>query len=370
MGELSRGLSKVLVLILASTGSIFLGSILGSTLYSSTSRAQGFLCSSLFAEQDNSSRLKIGTYNLLNLYLHTGNINKGKNQPHEKPLWATKQIADLIKSENYDIFVAQEVESISSAKKFNEDFLENKYDVYTTTTKDVRGLFVVFFVKKSLPFHYKLESHAEETWFDPIKNQESPVFERDLPTLHIYRNANDDVPILTMLGVHFKSKRHRSKSRDPQNADEAIDYESNILREAQANRATKIIQQYQIKFGYDHPILMAGDFNSNHNYAPEFAGFLRYTKLSDTVGLKKEITKYSERTTHSYFGSEKPKHNQLDGILVTPSLAAYLKDSYVVRYKNADGTEKDISRTKEERKETPSDHRPITAIFIIEDLRK
>lgn len=360
MGELSRGLSKVLVLVL----------ILSTGLISREVTAQTRQCASLFDKTENSNQLKIGTYNLLNLYLHTGNINKGKTKSYEKPVWATKQIADLIKEENYDIFVAQEIESIASAEKFNKDYLGDKYKVYSTTTKDIRGLFVVFFVKKTLPFHYKLESHAEETWFDPIKNQESYLFERDLPTLHIYRNTSDKVPMLTMLGVHFKSKRHRGASRDPQSvANGPMDYESNIIREAQANRATKIIQRYQIQFGYDHPILMAGDFNNNHNYAPEYVGFLRHTKLTDTIGLKREITKYSDRTTHSYFGSEKPKHNQLDGILVTPSLAGYLRDAYVVRYKNEDGTLKDISRTKAERKATPSDHRPITAIFVIDELK-
>jgi hypothetical protein len=332
-------------------------------------------CARLFDQTSLSSaqksdQLKVGTYNLLNLYLHAGNVRKANSGPHQKPRWAIEQMGSLLKEENYDIFIAQEVESIGSAKKFNEEYLDNQYNVFSTTTKDIRGLFVVFFVKKSLPFHYKIESHSNEMWFDTLRNQESPVFERDLPTLHIYKNKNDKIPMLTMLGAHFKSKRDRFGPRDPATNESEVETESNRLREVQANRATQIIQRYQIQFGYEHPILIAGDFNSNHNYAPEFVGFLRHAKLSDTIGMKRKIEKYSDRTTHSYFGGQSPKHNQLDGVLVTPSLAEFLMDSYVVAYKDEDGAQKDIPRTKDERKRNPSDHRPVTAIFSLGLLTK
>lgn len=361
MGGLSRGLLQVLLLILVST-----------TAFNAQA---AYTCSSLFEESSQRSianvasleartnELKIGTYNMLNFFMETQNA-RGKSQ---KPRWAIEEIAKVLKQENYDILVAQEIESLATAKKFSHDFLNDQYEVYSTTTKDKRGLYVVFFVKRSLPYQFKVESHAEETWFDPIKNEESFLFERDLPTLHIYRNAGDEVPMLTMLGAHFKSKRHRSGNGE---SGTTQDFESNILREAQANRATQIIQRYQMKFGYDHPILIAGDFNSNHNYAPEYYGFLRHAKLSDTVGLKDGIESYTDRTTHAYFGGKRPSYNQLDGILITPSLTKYLKASYVVKYRDAQGNEMDIAKTKAERNQAPSDHRPITAVFYIEDLRK
>src|SRR5690606_18932273 len=112
--------------------------------------------------------VKIGTYNLLNLFIHQGNIHKN-TKVHAKPLWATEQLAKTLKEEDYDIFVAQEVESIQSAHIFNKKYLNNQYQILTTTTRDVRGLYIVFFVKKNLPFHYKLESHDSETWFDPVR---------------------------------------------------------------------------------------------------------------------------------------------------------------------------------------------------------
>lgn len=329
------------------------------------------MCGRLFASQainaDRSDQLKVGTYNLLNLYMHKGNIRKEGSGAHDKPLWAIKEMGKLLKEQDYDIFVAQEVESIGSAKKFNEEFLGDQYHIYSTTTKDVRGLFVVFFVKKSLSYHVKIESHAEEMWFDPLKQHEAPLFERDLPTLHIFKNKDDAVPMLTMIGAHFKSKRDRYSSRDP--ATSTVEVESNVIRTAQANRTTEIIQRYQMKFGYDHPILIAGDFNSNHNFAPEYAGFFRHAKLTDTLGYKDSgVERYSDRTTHSFFGKGRPKHNQLDGILVTPSLIKYLIQSYVVKYKDEDGSERDIPRTKDARKKNPSDHRPVTAIFSTEEL--
>lgn len=319
-------------------------------------------CASLFSSTQ--SQLKIGTYNLLNLYLHSGNIRKSTG-PHAKPRWAIEQMGELLRGQNYDIFIAQEVESLGSAKKFNEEFLDNQYNIFSTTSKDVRGLLVVFFVKKNLNYHFKLESHAEEKWFDPIKNQESVVFERDLPTLHIYKNKTDEVPLLTMMGAHLKSKRDRFGPKNPLTQEGVVDHESTRLREAQVNRAVSIIQKYQIRFGYNHPILIAGDFNNNHNYASEFVGFFRHAKLTDTLGAKRKIEKYSDRTTHSYFGGEKARHNQLDGILVTSSLLGPLMDSYVVPYKDQHGV-KGIPRTKDERKSNPSDHRPITAVFVFD----
>lgn len=307
-------------------------------------------------------RVKIGTYNLLNLFIHQGNIHKN-TKVHAKPLWATEQLAKTLKEEDYDIFVAQEVESIRSAHIFNKKYLDNQYQVFTTTTRDVRGLYVVFFVKKALPFHYKLESHDAETWFDPVRNKEASIFERDLPVLHIYKNEYDKKPLLTMLGVHFKSKRHR------QGVDGQIDFESNILRTAQANRATQIIQRYQIEYGYEHPILIAGDFNSNHNYAPEYTGFYRHAKLRDTLGLKSRVLSIAERASHSYFGDAKAtRHNQLDGILITPVLEQFLIKAYIVKYRDYEGNQRDIPRTKFERKSNPSDHRPITAIFDLRSL--
>ena len=362
MGELSKGFYKTLF--------IFLSAII---LLSSNS-AEALQCSSLFDSNARSSfessenQLKVGTYNLLNLYIHAGNVRKKNSGPHDKPLWAIEETGRVLREENYDIFVAQEVESLGSARKFNEEHLGSQYNIYSTTTKDIRGLFVIFFVKKNLPFHFKVESHANEKWFDTLRNEEAPLFERDLPTLHIYKNAKDEVPMLTMLGVHFKSKRHRFGPRDPNSQNNITEFESNRLREAQANRAIQIIQKYQMKFGYDHPILMAGDFNSNHNYSPEYLGLSRYAKLSDTVGLKNKIESYSDRTTHSYFGGKSPKHNQLDGILITPSLVSLLLDAYVVKYTESSGEKRDIPRTKEERKRNPSDHRPITAVFSIEKL--
>ncbi len=302
-------------------------------------------------------RVKIGTYNLLNLFIHKGNIRKN-TKVHAKPQWATEKLAETIKEENYDIFIAQEVESVQSARLFNRRYLEDQYEVFSTVTNDVRGLYIVFFVKRNLPFHYEVESHASETWFDPVKKTESTLFERDLPVLHIYRTQYDKQPMLTMLGAHFKSKRNR----DTENG--AKDIESDIRRTAQANRAVQIIQKYQIKYGYEHPILIAGDFNSNHNYRPEFASFYRHAKLRDTIGVNKRVNSIADRASHSYFGDKKiTRHSQLDGILVTPILEKFLIDSYVVKYRDEDGSYLGIPRTKEDRKKNPSDHRPITAIF-------
>lgn len=357
---------------------VYLQLIVGLSFVFGSVNSSAQQCSQLFSSNKNSrpslnkpqvskSQLKIGTYNLLNLYIHKGNIRKDTD-PHEKPRWAIEEMGLVLKAENYDIFVAQEVESIQSAHRFNKEHLDNQYNIYSTTTKDIRGLFVIFFVKKTLPFTFKIESHADEMWFDPLNNSMNHVYERDLPTLHIYKNTSDNIPMLTMMGVHFKSKRDRFGPKDLETQHFETEKESTRLREAQANRATELIQKYQIEFGYEHPIIIAGDFNNNHNYAPEYAGFFRHAKLADTLGMASPVTQFSQRATHSYFGDTKPRHQQLDGILVTTSLVGSLMQSYVVNYRDENGIEKDIPRTKQERKRNPSDHRPVTAIFNLEQI--
>ncbi len=305
--------------------------------------------------------LRIVTYNMLNLYLHLGDIRKNDTiQMTQKPRWALEQMAETFARHPFDIMIAQEVESLGSARLFNKEFLNEEFNIYSTATKDKRGLYVVFFVRKTLPFKFQIESHLSEMWLDPMDQVVKEVFPRDLPTLQVYDPKYDQIPILTVMGAHLKSMRPRVISQGDGTYN--TDKDSLIMREAQANRATRIIQRYQIKYGLSHPILIAGDFNNAHNFSPEFNGFFRHAKLSDSVSLVRE-NMFADKITHTYFGNGKAEHHQLDGILLTPVLVPFLKDSFVLPYYDNRGAPKDLPRTKAQRKTNASDHSPVIAIF-------
>lgn len=309
--------------------------------------------------------LRIVSYNMLNLYVHLGDIHKDHTvQVTQKPQWALEEMAESFRRHPFDIMIAQEIESVNSAKLFNRDYLNDEFDIYSTQTRDIRGLFVVFFVRKTLPFKFQMESHIKEKWIDPIDNVEKEIFPRDLPTLQIYDPQFQKKPLMTIIGAHLKSLRDRTVTS---NGQVGMDSGSYLMREAQAHRATKIIQRYQLKHGLNHPILIAGDFNNSHNYSPEFYGFFRHTKLQDSVSLIKE-NKFADKITHSYFGQGYPQHHQLDGILMVPSVVSALLDSYIIPYYDADGMPRDLPQTKHQRKKNPSDHWPVRAVFSFQRI--
>ncbi len=310
--------------------------------------------------------LKIVTYNMLNLYMHLGKYHQN-NSIHmtQKPRWALDQMAELFEKHPFDIMVAQEVESVQSAREFNKEFLKNKFRVMTTTTKDARGLYTVFFIRKTLPFEYRMDSHLNEKWKDPMDGDMKEVFPRDIPTLHLLDPADKSVPLMTLIGAHFKSMRHRDISVGDGTYNR--DFESRVQREAQVNRATQIIQRYQLTYGFKHPIVIMGDFNNSHNFQPEFMGFFRHTKLRDSLSLMEELG-YLDRVSHSYFGNGRAQHHQLDGILIVPSLIEAMSSSYVIPYYDQNGNPKPLPYNKNDRKSNPSDHWPILAVFDFQKI--
>ena len=60
----------------------------------------------------------------------------------------------------------------------------------------------------------------------------------------------------------------------------------------------------------------------------------------------------------------------LDSILLVPPFQDLVLSAQVYRYKNADGTEKPIPTTFEERKKNPSDHYPVYAEIDLQKILK
>ena len=299
--------------------------------------------------------LRFGTFNVLNLEFspgkyHTnpetgrrefvlGKITKDKEQ--------TQGVARAIKEEKLDFVVLQEVEGMASLQKFNEQYLDDAYEVFLQKGNDGRGIEIGFLVKKDLPFKIRMHGHARQTWENPKTGNVEPLFSRDLPSLHVRLKTTsmNDPPEFILAGTHYKSQRDRSG--DPRSA---------FFRSRQAEETKKILKEYE-KLYPETPIFMGGDFNADIHKSPEFKGFFEDRFMQDSFDLGKGPITPSERVTHTYHPREGPTENsQLDAILANQAGADSVLDARVHRYKNADGSPRPLPKTYEEREANPSDH--------------
>jgi ATP/ADP translocase/endonuclease/exonuclease/phosphatase family metal-dependent hydrolase len=311
--------------------------------------------------------LRVGTYNVLNLMEKVGKhvpdpaspgrmIKVSERSPKEE--WQLREQAKAILESNLDVVALQEVETLAALEEFNARYLGGAYKTLLIEGNDPRGIDVAFLVKKDIPFEVEQRSHRGETWADPAQGgATAPIFSRDLTAL-VVRAPGLSKPLFVLLGGHFKSKRDRPG--DP---------ESGVLRAAQMERAAEVAARYKAEFGEDVPLMMAGDFNGDLNAGPEFAPLYGEAGLVNSLDLGDRPLRTEDRVTHTYHPKDGPSHfAQMDGVLVSKSLAALVRRSEVYRYKNADGSVKGIPRTYKEREQNPSDHFPLLMALDFQPL--
>lgn len=271
----------------------------------------------------------------------------------EKPEKELDGIAQVIFDSRASIMFFQEVESIEALRRFNRDFLNDQFEVFLVEGNDPRGIDVGFMVHKGLGKKIEaIRSHKDRTWFDPISKSEDKVFSRDLPVL-ILRNE-DGTPYFILVGHHGKSKRNRNG--DPN---------STIARTAQDVEAAKIIDELFKEFGPDAPIVMAGDFNTFINSEnPEIKNIT--ARLKDTFDVAKHRPTEENQATHAYFppNNGAPQYEQVDAILVAPSLQGSVDVGVVVPYRDETGAERPRPSSFENRETYPSDHTPIVVRIL------
>ena len=314
--------------------------------------------------------LKIGAYNLENLFDHVGSFepdpkNPGKMRPVKndsgpKDEKALLEQAALILREDFDVLTVSEVENIEALRDFNERFLGGIYDVHLIEGNDERGIDVAFLVKKDLPLVVEHRSHKDETWDDPLWGPGRKLFSRDLPVL-LFRTETDPKPLFALFGTHYKSKRDRDKR----------DKESNFLRGAQVQRTAEIIARYRAEFGEDLPIMLAGDFNGALGEEDAFKPLYEAAGLTDAFDASPNPPSARDRISHTYHpraGKNHPK--QMDGILVSKGLRGTVKSATAVRYVGPDGRERPMPTSHEERSANPSDHFPIKVVFDFKAIRE
>lgn len=299
--------------------------------------------------------LKFGTFNVLNLEFSPGKYldNPTTGAREFKPGTITKdkehvkEIAQAIQEEDLDMIVLQEVEGYAPLQAFNKKYLGDNYEVFIQKGNDSRGIEIGFLVKKDLPFKVRMQSHSKRKWVNPNTGEETFIFSRDLPALHIRQKTTsmNDPPDMIFMGTHYKSQR--ASSGDPRSVKK---------RQRQVEETQTILSDFEKAYP-ETPIFLGGDFNADLHSSSEFKSLFESGDFVDSFDLLKRKPKKEERVTHTFHPRNgDTKYNQLDAILVNEKAASSVQDAKVYRYKDQSGSTKPIPKTYEERKINPSDH--------------
>jgi hypothetical protein len=284
--------------------------------------------------------LRIGTYNVLNLYEHTPRKDKvyPLEKDHSRRLGNAKSIHDI----DPDFQVLVEVENYQAAESFNRDYLGNRYKILLLQGNDRGNINIALLVKQDLPIDVEYRSY---------RGFKQHIFSRDLPVGLVYERDAQGVastkPKFALLGTHYKSKRTHEGQADT----------SSDKRRQQVVATIEIVELLQKEFGADLPIVLAGDFNSGLHNSPEFQGLFKqgFKDTLDALPLSPE-----DRATHYYFARDNAPvdANQIDGIL-TLSPNVEVLAGRVIPDRNAEGQTLEAPKDFNEREDRPSDHRPI-----------
>ncbi len=307
-----------------------------------SNRIKTFIC---LAEKT----IKICSYNLENLYIGLEKYQGEQFSEMSELMWQqfsisllhknkslskVLELSKIIREIDADIFCLQEVISLNSLNNLNMHFLENKYSVVLEETNSNRSIYVGFLIKKS----FKYEVHS----FGQRKMKNGGFASRNLSAIVIKDN---NLPILTLLGVHLKSKRLDEKKINTYS-----------LREFEVQLISEIHSELTSQFSC--PFIVLGDMNANFNQEPEFHP-LHKKLFFDFIKIKHKDQYAIVGTFTTNYLETKQQH--LDFILIEKkyqSLIDYhLSDIYL--YENEYGDRITLPFNKIERPHLPSDHCPI-----------
>lgn len=298
---------------------------------------------------------RFAAYNVFNLFLRTGKyewtengfvkVDEKDDLKPEKPLHQVEQLAATIKEINADFMLLTEVEGPNSLDTFIENYLDNKYEGFTSPSNDIRDLRISLIVKRELDLSVELKSYEALRITNPITEVNESLFVRNLPFFIIKKRSTNEY-LMAIVGIHFKSQRNRSK-----------DENSTLKRKSEAEKAAELVNNFKNKFP-GIPLFVMGDFNA-HISAEEFQSIrdLNFHNPFDTHFLDPDNLGL---ITHSYHPEPGvTKYDTIDFALIDPNYSQGLKQAFIYRYKDKNGNVKQPPSSIKERDQNPSDHFPI-----------
>jgi hypothetical protein len=296
-----------------------------------------------------------------------------------KPLGKLSALARVIDELRPDVVCLNEVGGPESLVEVTRLFLADAYLPYIARGNDERGIDNGFLLRKGLGLKARLVSHRDWplpfTYLfedDPVAyfvtaelakaydlgTPEARKLSRDVPELRLSR-PGAAAPFLTLLSVHAKSMRDA----------EGVDPRGQTRRGAEIRAVTEIYQAIKAELGAAHPIVVAGDFNTNASEvdtAPEARILYEATPLRDVLALT--AREPHERITQlSYFRND-ISATQLDYVFLSPELQPALDHarSRVYRYRfEEDAKEMQLPLNFRERGALPSDHYPVICVVDV-----
>ena len=260
--------------------------------------------------------------------------NHGSSTVHKnKALFKLEEIAKIIKENDPDVCVFQEIAGKHSIENFNRLFLENQYEVHMTPSNSRRGIDIGFLVR---PNTFETKLHTNKNMNLSSKVKEKAKFCRDIPELHLTKDGKTFI----ILGVHLKSKH---------SSDE--DYFGVETRAAEVQGILKIYNRLKEKGS----VLIAGDFNGflqKDNCEYEFESLL-------AEGFFDYHEKLEGKDRTSFVRLDPYSLNQIDYILIHKDLENHVDiQSGFIRYKGFYDIEIPHPQSFKEKGQLPSDHYP------------
>jgi hypothetical protein len=148
------------------------------------------------------------------------------------------------------------------------------------------------------------------------------------------------------------------------------DPKSALKRKRQVEATAQILGTYEKK-DPKVPIFLLGDFNGDVRNGPEFQALWR-AGYKDSFDLSPNPLPKDQRRTHSFIPfAGAPVHGQLDAVLVSKAgQRDIVKGAKIIPYRNPDGTEMRLPRTREERDRQGSDHRKLQIRLDFRKMRE
>lgn len=336
-------------------------------------------------------KLVFMTFNVANIFQLGGKYVRTSGTdfrlvPSQPPRPKTdEQVNELIKTIDEvqpDFAVLTEVEGLQALQDLSHK-LKSSYESYLVRGNDFRNIDIGLIVRADLNVHVETQSHKGHIWKDPVTRRKSFLFSRDLP-VYLLRRQGEQKPFLIVVGMHAISQRGSLE-----------DLKFNRMRQAQFEAAVQIILGNQRKFGKDVPIMIAGDFNTNVQFAPEMQA-MRDISLS-AFDMALNTIPPAARVTHTFHEAIEPSDvkkteksedwffkdvenvkdeefvlnhmSQLDDIRFIGLRDSIVLSARVQRYTDDSGKVLPFAIRKEERREQTSDHLPVVVEVSAEAFR-